>query len=233
MRAIQKLGSPLVPFPVKRTGTGHHDREKTDVFASASYIRELIETNSLASVRQLLPSQVFDLLNSIMVQGHAPVSAKECERILLSLLRMAKDESYHNLHGASEGIENRFQKAVRSASTLDELYFMIKTKRYPLSRVRRLVMAAFIGLDAAKAALPPQYVRVLALNDQGRRFLTQAKPKCPLPILTKPADIKRLSSAAQTLFALECRATDLHASLSPTIRPCGLDYTTSPLFIAE
>jgi predicted nucleotidyltransferase len=233
LRATQKLGAALTPFPVKRAGVGHHDQEGSGAYASASYIRELIETKGLSAAAPFLPKEAFVLLQSAIDAGFAPVSAKVNERVLLTLLRMASDGQFKGLHGASEGIENRLRKAARTAATLDEYYFMIKTKRYPLSRVRRLVFSALIGLTSEIAVLPPQYLRVLALNDCGRKLLTQIKKDCPLPILTKPADIKELSPDAQSQFALECRATDLHAALSPACRPAGLDFTTSPLYMEK
>ena len=53
------------------------------------------------------------------------------------------------------GSDNRLYDGVRAAVSLDELLSLVKTKRYPLSRIRRLVWNAYLGVDADLMTLPP------------------------------------------------------------------------------
>ncbi len=68
---------------------------------------------------------------------------------MLSALRAAQPGTFASLPDISEGLDNRLYNAVRSAVSLDGLLSLVKTKRYPLSRIRRLVWNAYLGVDAA------------------------------------------------------------------------------------
>ena len=59
------------------------------------------------------------------------------------------------------------------------------------------------------------------------------KETCTLPVLTKPAQARALEGPARRLFEAESRYTDLYGLCFPTPRPCGLEYTTSPVVTAS
>ena len=86
----------------------------------------------------------------------------------------------------------------------------MQTKRYPLARIRRLILWAFLGLTAADrpAALP--YLRVLGFTHRGQMLLRQMKTTATLPVLVKPAHAAKLPAHAQHVFQLEARCTSLY-----------------------
>ncbi|MFQ9412233.1 MAG: nucleotidyltransferase family protein [Evtepia gabavorous] len=55
-------------------------------------------------------------------------------------------EDFSHLPDSGEGLSHRLYDAVQSADSLPALYQLVKTKRYPLARIRRLVLWAF-GAD--------------------------------------------------------------------------------------
>ena len=61
------------------------------------------------------------------------------------------------------------------------------------------------------------YLRPLAANAAGRALLARMRKTASVPILTKPADVRRLGEEARTLFALEARAADLYALAYPDL----------------
>ena len=95
----------------------------------------------------------------------------------------------------------------------------------------RLALAAFLGLEAAGRPDGPPYLRLLGLTGRGREVLRAMKGVCSLPILTKPAQARALDGAARALFEAEARRTDLYALCFPTPRPCGLEWSTSPVIL--
>lgn len=115
---------------------------------------------------------------------------------------------------------------------MEEFYHLAKTRRYAHARIRRLALWAFLGLAVEdRSALGPAYLRVLGMNSRGKQLLRAMKERSILPILTKTAHIKELGMEAQSLFALECRGTDLFGLCFDKIRPCGMDYTTGPVIL--
>lgn len=75
-----------------------------------------------------------------------------------------------------------------------------------------MVLAAWLALPEPPVCAP--YLRVLAANDTGRRLLRQMRD-AGAPVLTKPADVSRLGTEAETLFAVESRCTDLYVLARP------------------
>ena len=59
------------------------------------------------------------------------------------------------------------------------------------------------------------YLRVLAANATGRELLARMRKTASVPVLTKPADVRRLGAKARELFELEARAADLYALAYP------------------
>ena len=121
-------------------------------------------------------------------------------------------EDWRRFDGGGEGLGNRLYQASRTGSTLEAVLAAAKTKRYPMARLRRMVLAAWLDLPAPPERAP--YLRVLAANDTGRRLLRQMRD-AGAPVLTKPADVSLLGTEAEALFAVESRCTDLYVLARP------------------
>ena len=82
------------------------------------------------------------------------------------------------------GFGEPLYRASREACSLEQLYAAVKSKRYPLARVRRLVMNAFLQLPAQMQTLSPPYLRVLGMNERGKQILSAMKKTASLPVST-------------------------------------------------
>lgn len=153
------------------------------------------------------------------------------ERAVLSRLRTMGEGDWAALPdgGGAEGLPSRLAKAAREAVSLEDFYARAKTRRYPHARLRRLALAAFLGLRAAERPAAPPYVRVLGLGGRGRALLRRMKDTCPLPVIVKPAQARELDGPARTLFESEARYTDLYGLCFPAPRPCGAEWIHSPV----
>ncbi|MBQ4370195.1 MAG: nucleotidyltransferase family protein, partial [Oscillospiraceae bacterium] len=108
-----------------------------------------------------------------------------------------------------------------------------KTKRYPLARIRRALLSAAIGADVKTADKLPPYIRVLGMNSRGMALLRAASRKASLPIITKPAAVKKLGEEAQRVFALEAAGTDLWALGRKNPGRGGAEWTVGPVIIKD
>ena len=171
-----------------------------------------------------MPAPCASVLSEAASAARAPALVDGRDAAILARLRTMSAEELGAIAGVSEGLENRLYNAVRTAASLAELEEAVKTKRYPLTRVRRLIMSAFLGIPAGYATRRPPYIRVLAANSRGKEILSAAKPS--LPLLYRAAQVSKLDAEGQALWELETRATDLHALFCATPQPCGADFTT-------
>ena len=201
--AAKKLNLPIEFHTIKRLGAGHNSNEIDDGFVSSSFIRTELLKGNIGYCERFMPREIRGIINNENI-----ADIKRLENAILCALRTKTAEDLKNLPDISEGLHNKIYFSVRVATSLDELYNSIKTKRYTLARIRRLVLSAFLQFDNNFFMTTPPYVRVLGFSEQGLSHLK--KPQGIIPIITRAAQIKLLDTNAQTVFDTECRATDIY-----------------------
>ncbi len=227
LRAIRELRAPLEPLAIRRRGARHSSRTVREGFASATWVRRLLREGNREGAAALMPGGAETL--------GEPARLSWAERAVLARLRTMEEADFAALpdSGAAEGLPARLCRAARQSCALEEFYALAKTKRYTHARLRRLAVSAFLGLREADVPAFPPYLRVLGLSSRGRLLLRQMKETAALPVITKPAHVKALPPDAQRLFRLEARAGDLYGLCFSRPRPCGLDWTRSPVVRME
>ena len=223
IKALRRLDSSMKPFTIPRFGAGHDDRVPLGDVASASYLRSLIRAERLLNAAPFMPPACCHILSGAMEDGLCPSDPALAGRAVLSRLRTMTKEEMGRLPGVSEGLENRLYSASRRAGSLDELEAAVKTRRYALSRIRRMIWAAYLGLESGWEQRTPPYLRVLGANERGLEILSAAQPR--LPLLAKPSQADRLDGEARNVFEREALAADLYALTLPAPPPCGAEFT--------
>lgn len=220
LRSLRALGSTIRPLTVPRQGAGH-DGPAAGGFASASELRRLLRAGRGEEAAPYLTAPWSEELADM----------QHIERAVLARLRTMGEGDWAALPdgGGAEGLPSRLAKAAREAVSLEDFYTRAKTRRYTHARLRRLALAAFLGLRAAERPAAPPYVRVLGLGGRGRALLRRMKDTCPLPVIVKPAQARELDGPARTLFESEARYTDLYGLCFPAPRPCGAEWIHSPV----
>ena len=139
------------------------------------------------------------------------------------------------LPDAGEGLGTRLWHAVRREASVDAILAAAQTRRYPLSRIRRLCLCACLGVKAGMSHDAPPYARVLAANARGREILRERSGRGSLPVLTKPASVRELGREAEALFALGADAHDFYVLGYPSFeeRRPGEDWRTGPRIVEE
>ena len=202
---------------IKRKGAMHDSEQISDNLVSSSFIRGKLKDNDLGYAERFMPIALRGFIGSDFVSD-----INRIETAILAILRQKTIEDFKNLPDISEGIENKLFFSVRVATSLDELYSMIKSKRYTLARVRRLVLSAALGLTNEFFMTKPPYTRVLGFSKNGEAILKNIS--ADTPVITKVSAIKELDEASQKVFQIEQRATDLYAlSLKAPIE-CGAEF---------
>lgn len=215
IKAIRSLGSEIKPNTVKRLGTAHDDLE-IDSYPSAMAIRSLIAKSE--DLSSFMPKTCLDIYNQAFSKGLCPTDFAKLETAILAKLRMAKN--FDNLPDLSEGIEQKLLKAVKDATSLDELYELVKSKRITHARVRRLVLSAFLGIEKSDSL--PSYIKILGLSKQGVKLLSAKKNS--LPIVGKFSDAKKLDDKAKKNYEFECICDDIFALCQPKVQRSGESF---------
>ena len=217
--AAKTVGANFKFLTVKRKGSGHDSITADSGFASASLIRERLYIGDYDFAKNYMPKEAFDLIKPDEISN-----IQNIENAILAILRTKTIDDLKKLPDISEGVENKLFSAIKVATTLEEVYNNVKSKRYTLARIRRLVLSAFLGIDNSFFMQRPEYIRVLGFNKTGEEILRDCRKNSEMPIILKATEVKNLSEKAQKMFELENRATDLYLLSLKKPQECGLEY---------
>ncbi len=203
--ALEYINASSLPcVSVKRVGGGH---DSGDINYSSSAIRESLPLSQISSI-------------------------KNCERALLAKLRTMTADDFLKIEDVSDGLENRIVEAVRSSVSIEEIYDKIKTKRYTYSRIKRIILKAYLSITEEYTKSVP-YLRILGFNEKGREILFEMKKNASLPIISRFGDIGSLDEYGRRLFELECRCTDLYNLGFKNPLPCGTEHRSKVIALKD
>ncbi len=226
IKAIRRLGSGISPITLRRVGAGHDSAELAET-ASASKLRDMLKNGG--DIQKYIPKEALEVFAQEIKAGRAPVVADSFETAVLSKLRQLPREEFSLFDCGEEGLGDRLYKNIKEP-TLQSVLEKTKTKRYALSRIRRLIMRAYLGFLNDFPPEPP-YAKVLAIGERGREVLRKASKD--FSIIVKPAAGKALDCDAKRIFDLEAAATDVYvlAYPNPEQRRGGQEFTTGPVIL--
>ncbi len=227
LKAIEATASRMTPVTVRRIGSGHD----TNGPESASHLRGLLKKGF--APWDIMPEHAAEIYKEEIACGRGPVFIQALDTALLSRLRLLPDDAYHRLPDATEGLGDRLRRYARTMPTFESVLKATKTKRYALSRLRRMALCAVLSITKEDVRLAPPYIRVLALGNTGRTLLREFNEKSSLPVITKPAAVKSIGGHALSMFQMEAAATDFYvlACPEPSNRTGGQEWIMSPRFL--
>ena len=100
-----------------------------------------------------------------------------------------------------EGLENKFKKEISHSNNFDEFIEQVKSKRYTMARLRRLMIYTLLNVRESEInnVYKNPYLRVLGFNNVGQRYLNVLK-KSEVELIT------RVGKKEKNILDLEIRA---------------------------
>lgn len=195
--ALLRQKSAMRPAAILREGDYHGETADAEN-PSATAVRALMKAGG--DWRGFVPECAAGVYES------APRHALEFgTRAMLARLRTMTEAEWENCAHGSEGLWSKAKKAARACDDLPSLIAAVKSKRYPQTRIQRLLLCAYLGISQQMLAVTPGYVRVLGFNEVGRDALHRMKKSAKIAIVNA-GEIPQ----EQDFFALEQRAAILY-----------------------
>jgi len=229
IKAIKRLNSRIIPKPILRTGAGYHDENMIDGFASATAIRSMIEESS--NISEVVPANVCELYERLKHEGKLPSDEKKLDIAILSFLRKISVKELSQYYDCNS-VAEKIKKASLTAKSAEQLYDTACCLNYTRTRIRRCVMAAFLGIKHSDAKAEPLYTTVLGLNPKGAELLSQIDENCGITVITKPAHIKKYDGTElYRRYMNEIIADDIYSLTFEDIAPSGESLRRSPVTV--
>ena len=205
-RAILAQKSAMQLLAILRPGD-YHAEAPDEENPSATAVRKLILSGG--DWRRYVPAEC-------LYEEAAPHTLIWGERAMLARLRGMEKVDWERAAHGSEGLWSKVRKAVLTQPDYESILAASKSRRYPRTRLQRLLLCAYLGIDGQTLRQTPPYVRVLAFDERGQTVLRQAKKSGGCMLV----------NAGQTppdaaYYELERRAADLYTLFSRPGAPCS------------
>ncbi len=200
MKCISRATANIKIVPVKRIGAGFSDGEIKQNYSSASAIRRNL---SSPLIKNNVPECVLNSLKDF---------SKENERyrsFLKLILSRTPPEELKKVYGCSEGLENLLKNLENLP--FEEIIGSATSRRYPSSRIKRILCANFLRLQKADCESflnSKLYVSPLAVKKERADGVLSALAQSNYPVITCGSDLKKLNKTA-----LKCKNLDDFARL--------------------
>lgn len=222
LKAIRYFGSDIKPFTIHRKSVAHDSMKVLGNTASAAYIRKCIEEKT--DFFGLVPDVVYNACQNALASGEK-ADIKNLERILIYKLRTISAEELREVPDVGQGLENRILECA-PIENIEDILKNIKTKRYTMARIKRILFNMLIGIKKSDLEILPPYIRVLAVNERGRDILSKAKETSKIPLATSLAKLAKSSDNAKRFAEIEASASDIYALSQEKIGRGQSDYKT-------
>lgn len=213
LSALQKGGSAITPFAVKRVGERYNG--EGEGLASATSIRGYLKAEDFEALGGAVPKETAQALLEAKESGLL-ADTEKLYPLFAALVRTRGARIFDGLYDVPAELAARCAKFIYAKNT-EEFLSLCVTKNYSPSRVRRAMLTALCGVKKEDVGDVP-YTLVLAANETGRKILKTVRKTSVLPVITKPADAFRFAESVKDAFSLSARADSIWELLTQNNR---------------
>lgn len=239
-RALNRIAPAIRPFAVRRIGCGYNENTLPENYASASAVRSALlhltdsenicHRDVLSAISGSVPPFVLLEIQKQLSEQRAPAALSGLSQAVLYRLRCMTGDELSRIADVSEGLENPILRAAKSASNIAELLDAVKTKRYTLARLKRILFNALLGITREQQELAAYsddalYIRVLGIRQSKLHLLSELQENAALPIVLRRSDAESLPFNAKQTLELTRRASLIRALACPGNASCRDDFS--------
>ena len=231
LKALKKYKSSIKPVCISRFKSEYNSSSFSENIASATAIRELIKNKNFDTIKNVIPLESYSILVDCINSGCIVPDLNCFEKEIIYTLRKMSIEEIASIPDISEGLEFSIKKAVNSCNNINEFLDIVKSKRYTITRLQRILLYALLGISKEDMQLSKKvgkpYVRVLGFNDNGKKLVSEIATKNPeLKLITSVKKFVDSNSNKdlQIIFAKDVLATDVYSLAFKNNSLANLDF---------
>lgn len=219
LKWLKCLNSTIVPITIKRKD--NYNSKEISQMASATAIREAVKFGTISSCKNMAPDFTIDeLINA------PEISLEEYFKLISYKLIAMKASEVECIYGISEGLEHRIIKANNNSTSYDELLNNISSKRYPIGKIKRILLHTLLGLtknkmEDIKNSSP--YIKLLAINNNCKKEILKELSLSSSPLIIKKKDYEKLDNKQQLSACIDIYASNIYSILTNSIK--NKDFT--------
>lgn len=228
LKAIKQLNSKIYPITIKRAGTAYNSLETSGKFASATAIRKMIFEKK--NIQKFLPESSYQILREELKNGRYVQDISCFGKEIIYKIRSMSIDAIANIADVTEGLENKIKSSASCCNNFNELIEMIKSKRYTLTRIYRIMLYILLDItkkdiENAKKTIP--YIRVLGTNNYGKKLLSYLNNSTKLKLITSVKQFinQNNDKILKSMLDKDILATDIYTLGYKNFSEANLDFT--------
>ncbi len=231
LKSLQKYKSEIKPLALKRKNVDYIDTKVVSGFASATAIRKLIKDNNLKVLKDVLPQDSYNILETRIKNGNIVSDISKFEKEIIYNLRKMSIKEISELQDVCEGLENAIKNAANSCNSIPEFINIVKSKRYTETRIKRILLYTLLGITKKDILLSRKctpYIRVLGMNNNGKKLLSSIisnNPKLEIITSVKKFIDNNKNKQYSTMFEKDILSTNVYTLGYDYDSWSNLDYT--------
>lgn len=234
LKALKKYKSSIKPVCISRFKAEYNSSNFSENIASATAIRELIKNKNFDTIKTVIPLESSSVLMDCINSGCVVPDLNRFEKEIIYTLRTMSIEEIANIPDVSEGLEFSIKKAANSCNNINEFLDIVKSKRYTITRLQRILLYALLSISKENMQLSKKvekpYIRVLGFNDNGKKLVSEIATKNPeLKLITSVKKFVDSNSNKdlQIIFDKDVLATDMYSLAFENNSLANLDFKNS------
>ncbi len=241
LKALKKIKSTIQPIPVKREKVYYNDNVIVDEFASATAIRKLLKNEDFSEIRKVVPKSTYQILKKETELGNVVLDLSRYEKEIIYNLRRMTVSEIAELPDVNEGLEHSLKNAANYSNDITNLINIVKTKRYTVTRIQRILICALLGItkrDVGMAKKAEPYIRVLGFNEKGKELISRINnqnPKATVITSVKKFQDKnnnnKNSKIYKRLLDIDIFSTNVYTMACKSESLANLDYTKNMVIL--
>lgn len=195
LKAIKNTN--IKPHIIKRIDNNYFDNEVLEnKLNSATAIRNELKLGN--EIKQYIPNYEYIFFVPTILENN-----------LFKLLQynLINNNNLNNMKEVNEGIENRLINFIND-SDYETFINDVKTKRYTINRIKRLILYILLNIDKSYENQYNYYLRVLGLNNLGKKHISSLSKDTKKQIITSFKNINN------DLVNIELKATKLYGIIT-------------------
>lgn len=215
LKELLKIKSNIVPVAIKRANANHNDTSiyTNSFFASATSLRNHLENieNSVLDIENYVPNLTYKaLLDSKLLFNN------DMYTLLRYIITEADNKKLSYIYEISEGLENKIKESATTSLNYFELLNSVKSKRYTLSRIKRIFTHILLELtsDLFYELNGVNYARVLKITD--KNLLSELSRKSTIPVISNINEkvLKSLDKKTYESLMLDFKADNIYSIIA-------------------
>lgn len=230
LKTLYALKSQIEPVLVERLSSNHNEFKidfKSE-YTSSTAIREVLleiansnnnNNDDIQKIEYVVPKNTLDELK----HNNYKTNEWMWNNLKYEILKLGKD-GLKNIAEVTEGLENKLYDSLNSSNSYEEYIANVKSKRYTLSRIKRICVYIILGItkDLKNKLQDVNYARVLKVKNDSKDLLGILNKNCNNNLLTKitEASFNILDENINESIKLDILANNLVGNISS-------DYTNN------